>query len=104
MESGLYVVATPIGNLGDMVPRALDVLQAVDLIAAEDTRHSAVLLRHFGIDTPMLAYHDHSDGGALARLSACIECQVKTRLYNRNSPPARKAILAHSQPIPAQRP
>ena len=57
----LYVVATPIGNLGDMVPRAIETLQTVALIAAEDTRHSARLLAHFGIKTPCVAYHDHSD-------------------------------------------
>lgn len=57
----LFIVATPIGNLGDMVPRAVETLQTVDLIAAEDTRHSARLLAHFDIKTPMLAYHDHSD-------------------------------------------
>lgn len=72
MESGLYVVATPIGNLGDMVPRAVEVLQSVDLIAAEDTRHSAPLLKHFDIQTPMLAYHDHSDAAALQRIDKCI--------------------------------
>ncbi len=73
MESGLYVVATPIGNLGDMVPRAVETLQSVDLVAAEDTRHSRPLLSHFGIDTPMLAYHDHSDSGALERIARVIE-------------------------------
>jgi len=73
MESGLYVVATPIGNLGDMVPRAIEVLQSADLIAAEDTRHSGPLLRHFAIDTPMIAYHDHSDEAALQRIGACVE-------------------------------
>ncbi|MEP5764453.1 MAG: 16S rRNA (cytidine(1402)-2'-O)-methyltransferase [Halieaceae bacterium] len=73
MESGLYVVATPIGNLGDMVPRAVEVLQSADLIAAEDTRHSAPLLKHFSIETPMIAYHDHSDEAALARIGRCIE-------------------------------
>lgn len=57
----LYVVATPIGNLGDMVPRAIETLQTVDLIAAEDTRHSARLLAHFDIKTQCVAYHDHSD-------------------------------------------
>ncbi len=57
----LYVVATPIGNLGDMVPRAVEILQSVALIAAEDTRHSARLLSHFSIETPCVAYHDHSD-------------------------------------------
>ena len=57
----LYVVATPIGNLGDMVPRAVETLQTVAVIAAEDTRHSSRLLSHFGIKTPCIAYHDHSD-------------------------------------------
>ncbi len=57
----LYVVATPIGNLADMVPRAVEILQSVALIAAEDTRHSARLLSHFSISTPCVAYHDHSD-------------------------------------------
>lgn len=56
----LYVVATPIGNLGDMVPRAVETLQTVAVIAAEDTRHSARLLAHFDIKTPCVAYHDHS--------------------------------------------
>ncbi|BCD97922.1 16S rRNA (cytidine(1402)-2'-O)-methyltransferase [Marinagarivorans cellulosilyticus] len=57
----LYIVATPIGNLGDMVQRAIDILHKVDVIAAEDTRHSAKLLQHFGISTATTAYHDHSD-------------------------------------------
>ncbi len=59
-SSCLYVVATPIGNLGDMVPRAVEVLQTVDVIAAEDTRHSRRLMQHFNISTPLMAYHDHS--------------------------------------------
>ncbi|MEX2961297.1 16S rRNA (cytidine(1402)-2'-O)-methyltransferase [Microbulbifer sp. TYP-18] len=58
----LYIVATPIGNLADMVPRAIEVLQCADLVAAEDTRHSQRLLSHFDIDTPLVAYHDHSGG------------------------------------------
>ena len=57
----LFVVATPIGNLQDMSPRALQVLKDVRLIAAEDTRHSARLMQHFGIDTPMTACHDHNE-------------------------------------------
>jgi len=57
----LYIVATPIGNLADMVPRAIEVLQCADLVAAEDTRHSQRLFSHFDIDTPLVAYHDHSD-------------------------------------------
>src|SRR5512143_445637 len=62
MKAGtLYVVATPIGNLGDMTPRAVEVLRAVGHIAAEDTRHSGALLRHFSIATPMIALHDHNE-------------------------------------------
>lgn len=64
----LYVVATPIGNLADMVPRAVDVLQSVDLIACEDTRYSARLLEHFSIDTKTTAYHDYSDDRRVERL------------------------------------
>lgn len=57
----LYVVATPLGNLGDMSPRAVEVLSGVDVIAAEDTRHSLPLLRHFGVRVPCLAYHEHNE-------------------------------------------
>lgn len=57
----LFVVATPIGNLQDLTPRALQVLRGVSLIAAEDTRHSARLMQHFGIATPMTACHDHNE-------------------------------------------
>lgn len=66
----LYVVATPIGNLGDMVPRAVETLQTVALIAAEDTRHSSRLLSHFDIKTPCIAYHDHSDESRVDQLIA----------------------------------
>ena len=57
----LFLVATPIGNLGDISPRALETLGSVDLIAAEDTRHSKRLLQHFAIDTRMTAYHEHNE-------------------------------------------
>lgn len=61
VEGTLYVVATPIGNLGDMSARALEILSGVDVIAAEDTRHSRQLLRHFGIDRPLVALHEHNE-------------------------------------------
>jgi 16S rRNA (cytidine1402-2'-O)-methyltransferase len=68
----LYVVATPIGNLGDWSPRAREVLASVDLIASEDTRHSRKLLQHFGIATPLTAMHAHNEqqrvGDLLERL------------------------------------
>jgi 16S rRNA (cytidine1402-2'-O)-methyltransferase len=57
----LYVVATPIGNLGDMSARAREILQSCSLIAAEDTRHTGVLLKAFGIQTPQLSLHDHNE-------------------------------------------
>lgn len=60
-DTSLFVVATPIGNLNDMSPRAVDVLQSVDLIAAEDTRHSSRLMAHFNIKTPMISVHDHNE-------------------------------------------
>ena len=58
--AGLHVVATPIGNLGDITLRALGVLAGVDAVLAEDTRVSRVLLSHYGIDTPLLPYHEHN--------------------------------------------
>ena len=57
----LYVVSTPIGNLQDLTPRAIETLNRVDLIAAEDTRHSGRLMQHFAISTPMVALHDHNE-------------------------------------------
>ena len=59
--AGLVIVATPIGNLGDMTERGARALRDADIIAAEDTRTSAKLLRHLGLSTPMMPYHDHSD-------------------------------------------
>lgn len=69
-DATLFVVATPIGNLADMVPRAVDILQSVSVIAAEDTRHSRRLLDHFNIATRCVAYHDHSRAEDLAQLLA----------------------------------
>jgi 16S rRNA (cytidine1402-2'-O)-methyltransferase len=74
LQPGLYIVATPIGNLGDISKRAADILAAADLIAVEDSRVTAKLLRHLGIKRPMLAYHDHNADrmrpGLIARLSS----------------------------------
>jgi 16S rRNA (cytidine1402-2'-O)-methyltransferase len=60
-QGRLHVVATPIGNLGDFSARAVETLQNANLIAAEDTRHSGVLLKHFSIDTKLISYHEHNE-------------------------------------------
>lgn len=74
LERGvLYVVATPIGNLGDISDRARQVLSSVDLIAAEDTRHTRHLLTHFGITGKLVAYHDHNEASAAERLLDALE-------------------------------
>ena len=64
----LYVLATPIGNLGDITLRALEVLKTVDLVAAEDTRHSGILMKHFGIKKPFISYHEHNEAKRTAEL------------------------------------
>lgn len=68
----LYVVATPIGNLGDITLRALAVLARVDFICCEDTRHSRTLLDHFGIDRPLRAYHEHNADAERPRVLAML--------------------------------
>jgi 16S rRNA (cytidine1402-2'-O)-methyltransferase len=66
----LHIVATPIGNLGDLSPRALDTLKGVAAICAEDTRHTRQLLAHYGIEKPLLALHEHNEDEVAARLVA----------------------------------
>ena len=73
MAGTLYLVANPIGNLEDITLRALRILREVSLIAAEDTRHSGRLLKHFGIETPMVSYHGHSGPGRVDEILAALE-------------------------------
>jgi len=70
---GLHIVATPIGNLGDITLRALEVLKQADLIACEDTRVSGKLLSHFGISKPTLSYNDHNADGRRPQLMQALE-------------------------------
>ena len=82
MSGTLYLVATPIGNLGDFSPRAVETLEAVDFIAAEDTRVSVKLLNHFQIKKPLVSYHEHNHVTAgqsiLRRLLAGESCALVT--------------------------
>ncbi|HQZ87561.1 MAG TPA: 16S rRNA (cytidine(1402)-2'-O)-methyltransferase, partial [Gammaproteobacteria bacterium] len=69
----LYIVATPIGHLGDISLRAIDTLKVVDRIAAEDTRHSLGLLKHLGIEKPLVALHEHNEREQAEKLLAFVE-------------------------------
>ena len=66
MSGKLYIVPTPVGNLSDMTPRAVEVLSKASLILAEDTRTSAPLMKHFGITTPMISHHKFNEHTAVA--------------------------------------
>lgn len=68
-KNTLYIIATPLGNLGDISTRALETLSQVDWIAAEDTRHSQRLLQHFGINKPLISLHEHNEEARIAMLS-----------------------------------
>ena len=82
MSAVLYVVGTPIGNLGDLSPRAIDAFENCDFIAAEDTRVSMKLLNHFGVKKPLISYHEHNHVTAgqsvLNRLLAGESCALMT--------------------------
>ena len=82
MSGKLYLVATPIGNLGDLSPRAAETLAAADFVAAEDTRVSLKLLNHFNIKKPLVSYHEHNQAAAgpaiLNRLLSGETCALVT--------------------------
>ncbi len=82
-ESGrLFVVATPIGNLGDLSDRAREVLAAVHRIAAEDTRHSGQLLGRLGIRSPMISLHEHNEAERVTRILSCLEAGESVALVS----------------------
>jgi 16S rRNA (cytidine1402-2'-O)-methyltransferase len=83
---GLYIVATPIGNLGDLSPRAADVLARADVIAVEDSRVTAGLLRHIGVKRPMTPYHDHNAEGVRPGLVARMGSEVVALVSDAGTP------------------
>jgi 16S rRNA (cytidine1402-2'-O)-methyltransferase len=76
----LYVVATPIGNLSDITLRALQILKDVDLVAAEDTRHSGILLKHYQINKPLISFHEHNEAMRTAQLAERLAAGAKIAL------------------------
>lgn len=80
--STLYIVPTPIGNLGDITQRALDVLKSVDLIAAEDTRHTGLLLQHFAINARLFALHDHNEQQKAEQLLSRLQSGMSVALVS----------------------
>lgn len=104
--SGLYVVATPIGNLEDFSPRAINTLQNVNQIAAEDTRHSHKLLKHFGIVTSVISLHEHNEAVTSKLLLDCLKKNQSIALISDagtpliNNPGYRLVKLAHQHGIP----
>lgn len=82
IQNAIYIVATPIGNLGDISSRAIEVLQAVDLIAVEDTRHSKQLLKHLGITNTMIALHEHNEREQAEELISKVQQGAKLALIS----------------------
>ncbi|GIX45798.1 MAG: ribosomal RNA small subunit methyltransferase I [Candidatus Tectimicrobiota bacterium] len=103
----LYVVATPIGNLEDITLRALRVLRSVDLIAAEDTRHTRKLLAHHGISRPLVSYHDHNKERQAPRLLAQLQAGRSVALVTDAGTPGIsdpgyylvRLLIAHGIPL-----
>lgn len=104
-KATLYLVATPIGNLADMVPRAVTVLQSVDAIAVEDSRHSGKLLQYFNISKPLIPYHDHNERDAAERILQLLQQDKRVALISDAGTPAiadpgyRLVRLAHQHGV-----
>ena len=82
LKPGLYLVATPIGNLSDITLRALGVLNSADVIYCEDTRHSAKLLQHYSIKAPTRSFHDHNEDAESARVIRQLEAGKRVALIS----------------------
>ncbi len=88
MAGKLYVVPTPVGNLSDMTPRAIEILNNCNLILAEDTRTSSVLMRHFNISTPMISYHKFNEHTILTNIISKLEIGENIALISDAGTPA----------------
>ena len=86
----LYLVATPIGNLGDITLRALETLRSVDFVASEDTRTTGRLLKHFEISKPQIAFHEHNEDKAGERILGLLR---EGKPWRWSPTPARRASL-----------
>ncbi|WP_082543250.1 16S rRNA (cytidine(1402)-2'-O)-methyltransferase [Sphingomonas sp. Leaf339] len=86
LDPGLYIVATPIGNLGDLSPRAADILARADVVAVEDSRVTAGLLRHIGAKRPMVPYHDHNAEGVRPGLIARMATEAVALVSDAGTP------------------
>ena len=82
MKAALYIVPTPIGNTGDITLRALETLKAVDLIAAEDTRHSRTLMAQYDISTPLVSFHEYSEAHVADQLASRVEAGESVALIS----------------------
>jgi len=82
LPSALYIVATPIGNLGDMTFRAVEILKQVDLIAAEDTRQTQKLLQHYQIKNKLISLHEHNEKQATQKILACLAAKQAVALVS----------------------
>jgi 16S rRNA (cytidine1402-2'-O)-methyltransferase len=105
----LYLVATPIGNLGDITLRALEVFKTVDFVASEDTRHTGMLLKHFEIKKPQISFHDYNEQQVLPRLLNILRAGQSVALVTDAGSPAvsdpgyllAKAVIEAGLPITA---
>lgn len=105
----LYLVSTPIGNLGDITLRALETLRTVDFVASEDTRKTGLLLKHFDIKKPQIAFHEHNEAQAGARIQGLIEQGQSVALVTNAGTPSisdpgftlLRRIIAAGQPVTA---
>ena len=105
----LYLVATPIGNLGDITLRALETLRSVDLIAAEDTRKTGRLLKHHDISTPQFSYHEHNEKQAVERIVGALQSGLSVAVVTNAGTPgisdpgftAVRRVLEEGLPVSA---